>query len=69
MQVIVITHLPQIAVKGDTHFKVFKTTDKGVNTQVKLLSDEERVYEIAEMLEGKPPSDSALQHARHLLGS
>lgn len=69
MQVIVITHLPQIAVKGDTHFKVFKTTDKGVNTQVRLLSDEERVYEIAEMLEGKPPSDSALQHARHLLGS
>ena len=69
MQVIVITHLPQIAVKGDTHFKVFKTTDKGVNTQVKLLSDEERVYEIAEMLEGKLPSDSALQHARHLLGS
>ncbi len=69
MQVIVITHLPQIAVKGDTHFKVFKTTDKGVNTQVKMLSDEERVYEIAEMLEGKPPSDSALQHARHLLGS
>jgi len=68
MQVIVITHLPQIAVKGDAHFKVFKTTDKGVNTQVKLLSDEERVYEIAEMLEGKPPSDSALQHARHLLG-
>jgi len=67
MQVIVITHLPQIAVKGDTHFKVFKTDEKEITTQVKQLSQEERVYEIAEMLEGKNPSDSALQHARHLL--
>ncbi len=68
MQVIVITHLPQIAVKGDTHFKVYKTTAGSVSTQVKLLNTEERIYEIAEMLEGKPPSDSALKHAKHLLG-
>jgi len=69
MQVIVITHLPQIAVKGDTHFKVYKTDDKGVATHVKQLNPQERIYEIAEMLEGKSPSDSALQHAKHLLES
>ncbi len=68
MQVIVITHLPQIAVKGDRHYKVFKTGDKNINTQVKKLNDEERIYEIAGMLEGNNPSDSALQHARYLLG-
>jgi len=68
MQVIVITHLPQIAVKGDTHFKVYKSRGNDITTQVKHLTDEERVYEIAEMLEGKSPSESALKHARHLLG-
>jgi len=68
MQVIVITHLPQIAVKGNAHFKVYKTDHQGISTQVKQLNTEERIYEIAEMLEGKSPSDSALQHARHLLG-
>ena len=68
MQVIVITHLPQIAVKGDKHFKVYKSTGNNITTQVKYLTDEERVYEIAEMLEGKSPSESALGHARHLLG-
>ena len=68
MQVIVITHLPQIAVAGAHHFKVYKSTEGDINTQVKKLSDQERVSEIAEMIEGKPPSDSALQHAKHLLG-
>ena len=68
MQVIVITHLPQIAVKGDTHFKVYKSRENDITTQVKHLTNEERVYEIAEMLEGKSPSESALGHARHLLG-
>ena len=68
MQVIVITHLPQIAVKGDTHFKVYKSRGSNITTQVKQLTNEERVYEIAEMLEGKSPSESALGHARHLLG-
>jgi len=68
MQVIVITHLPQIAVKGDTHFKVYKTGEHNITTHVKQLSPEERIYEIAAMIEGKNPSDSALQHARHLLG-
>ncbi len=68
MQVIVITHLPQIAVKGDTHYKVFKTaTPQGISTHVTKLNTNERIIEIAQMLEGKSPSDSALQHAKHLL--
>ncbi len=68
MQVIVITHLPQIAVKGDIHYKVFKTaTPQGISTHVTKLNTNERIIEIAQMLEGKSPSDSALQHAKHLL--
>ena len=69
MQVIVITHLPQVAVAGKHHYKVYKTSDGGIETQVKNLTDQERIYEIAEMLEGKPPSESALKHAKHLLQS
>jgi DNA repair protein RecN (Recombination protein N) len=68
MQVFAITHLPQIAAKGNQHYKVFKTT-VGENTvsELKLLTDEERVNEIAEMLSGKDISDSALIHAKALL--
>lgn len=69
MQVFAITHLPQIAARGDRQYKVFKTTE-GENTvsEVKLLSHDERVREIAEMLSGKDISESALTHARALLG-
>jgi DNA repair protein RecN (Recombination protein N) len=68
MQVFAITHLPQIAAKGDQHYKVFKF-DQGNTTisEVKLLSKDERVIEIAEMLSGKDISDSALNHAKALL--
>ena len=68
MQVMAITHLPQIAAKGDRQYKVFKTT-QGDNTvsELKLLTHDERVREIAEMLSGKDVSDSALNHARALL--
>ena len=68
MQVMAITHLPQIAAKGDRQYKVFKTTlaDNTVS-ELKLLTKEERVREIAEMLSGKDISDSALNHARALL--
>lgn len=68
MQVFSITHLPQIASKGDHHFKVFKT-DKGdsTQTQMKELLEDERVFELAEMLGGKSLSESALAHARELL--
>jgi DNA repair protein RecN (Recombination protein N) len=68
MQVMAITHLPQIAAKGDAHFKVFKSVS-GEQTQsgLKLLSPEERVIEIAGMLSGKNISDSAINHAKALL--
>lgn len=68
MQVITITHLPQIAAKGLQHYKVYKGEEKGITTSnLKLLSNEERVVEIAEMLSGKDISDSALIHAKELL--
>ncbi len=67
-QVILITHLPQMAVAADRHFKVYKHEAAGdVVSEIKELSQAERVHEIAEMIEGKPPSESALRHAAHLL--
>jgi DNA repair protein RecN (Recombination protein N) len=68
MQVFAITHLPQIAAKGANHFKVFKTV-LGENTvsELKLLNNDERINEIAEMLSGKDISDSAVNHAKALL--
>ncbi|MEM9680891.1 MAG: DNA repair protein RecN, partial [Bacteroidota bacterium] len=68
IQVFTITHLPQIAAKGDTHFKVFKTdTDNTTRTNMTLLSQEERIVEIAQMLGGVNVSDSAIAHAKQLL--
>ena len=68
MQVITITHLPQIAAKGNQHYKVFKEEVNNITTtNLKQLSEDERIVEIAEMLSGKNISDSALTHARELL--
>ena len=68
MQVFAITHLPQIAAKGKQHYKVFKYTNKDTTvSELKLLTSEERIVEIAEMLSGKSISDSALNHAKALL--
>jgi len=68
MQVIAITHLPQIAAKGSSHYKVYKEEINGVTTtNLKQLSTEERIKEIAEMLSGKDISDSAMIHAKELL--
>ncbi|VAW15714.1 DNA repair protein RecN [hydrothermal vent metagenome] len=68
MQVFSITHLPQVASKGDQHFKVFKTDEEEVtHTQMKKLNTDERIVELAEMLGGKDLSDSAIAHARQLL--
>ena len=68
MQIFAITHLPQIAAKGTAHFKVFKSTvDDDTQSELKLLSSEERVVEIAQMLSGTVVSDSALNHAKALL--
>ena len=67
-QVFAITHLPQIAAKGAYHFKVFKEDSKGkTTTHLKLLTEEERVTELSEMLEGKNSGTSARNHAMELL--
>ena len=68
MQVFAITHLPQIAGKGKDHFKVFKIIkDNQTQSELKLLTKDERVIEIAQMLSGSTISDSALNHAKELL--
>jgi DNA repair protein RecN (Recombination protein N) len=68
MQVIAITHLPQIASKGKQHYKVFKEDKNGItSTNLKQLNQEQRITEIAEMLSGKDISTSALTHAKELL--
>jgi DNA repair protein RecN (Recombination protein N) len=68
MQVFAITHLPQIAAKGEHHFKVFKAESKvDTVTQISLLSSEERLVEIAQMLGGNNISKSAKDHAQQLL--
>ena len=67
-QVFAITHLPQIAAKGTYHFKVFKEDSKGkTTTHLKLLTEEERITELSEMLEGKNSGASARNHAIELL--
>ncbi len=68
LQVITITHLPQIAVKGASHYFVYKD-DEGATTytRIKQLEKQERVVEIAKMLSGDNPGESALQNARELL--
>lgn len=68
MQVISITHLPQIASQGNSHFKVYKE-DKGNKTKsnIVLMNEEERVLEIAQMLSGANPEDTAIQHAKEML--
>lgn len=69
MQVISISHLPQIAAVGDHHFKVYKEDDQvGTISRIRRLTDEERVAEIAGMISGSVVSDAALENARLLLG-
>lgn len=68
MQVINITHLPQIASKGDYHYVVYKKdNNESTNTYIKLLSKEERINEIAKMLSGESLSEAAIQNAKVLL--
>ena len=68
-QVISITHTPQIAVKADAHYFVYKRVkeDRTI-TNVRLLAPEERVKAVATMLSGSPPSASAIENAKELLG-
>lgn len=67
-QVISITHLPQIAAKGKVHYKVYKKDNEHETvSQIRRLTPEERVEEIAHMLSGEKLSEAALQNARELL--
>lgn len=69
MQVFAITHLPQIAAKGNQHYKVFKTSNETTTTsQLVELDTQQRIEEIAQMLSGKELTSSALGHAKALLG-
>jgi DNA repair protein RecN (Recombination protein N) len=67
-QVLVVTHLPQVAAWGDTHFVVSKDESGSVSlSQIKKLSESERVEEIARMLAGHEDSAAARKHAEELL--
>jgi len=67
-QVISITHLPQIAARGTTHYKVYKEeTPNGTTSYMRQLSSEERIGEIAQMLSGSDVSEAAIQNAKELL--
>ena len=69
-QVISITHLPQIAARGTTHYKVYKEdTDTGTNSHIRQLNNEERINEIAHMLSGSTLTEAALNNAKALLNN
>lgn len=68
LQVITITHLPQIASKGQSHYFVYKDNEAATTyTRIKQLDKQERIVEIAKMLSGDKPGESALQNAKELL--
>ena len=69
-QIITISHLPQIAAKGDTHYFVFKDNSSAKTvTHIRKLDEKERVAEIAKMIGGAKPSTVALENARELMAS
>jgi DNA repair protein RecN (Recombination protein N) len=68
LQLFAITHLPQIASKGKSHYKVFKyIKNENTFTEIKKLNETERINEIAEMISGKELTESAINHAKALL--
>ncbi|MCD8290418.1 MAG: DNA repair protein RecN [Prevotella sp.] len=69
-QVISITHLPQIAARGTTHYKVFKEeTENGTKSRMQVLNKDERILEIAQMLSGSEITEAAINNAKELLKS
>lgn len=67
-QLIAITHQPQIAARADAHYFVYKTIKGGkINTAIRLLSDDERITAIAQMLSGEKPTAAALENAREMV--
>lgn len=70
MQVIAITHLPQIAGKGNTHYFVYKETDHdSTKTDIRILDNEDRILEIAKMLSGQEVTSASVETAKHLLNN
>jgi DNA repair protein RecN (Recombination protein N) len=68
MQVINITHLPQVASRGGMHYHVYKEeSDHSTITRVRLLNDDERVKEVARLLSGSTITEAAMRNARELL--
>ncbi len=68
MQVIAITHLPQVAAKGDAHLLVYKAVDNGkTQTHLEQLDEEQRVMELAKMLGGEKPSKHMVETAKELI--
>jgi DNA repair protein RecN (Recombination protein N) len=68
MQVIAITHLPQIAAKGITHYFVYKIDDENSTiTNLRELTGEERIRELAQMLSGSEITEAAIQNAKALI--
>lgn len=68
LQVMAITHLPQVAAMGGTHYKVYKRDiDNATLTNIELLSEQDRVIEIARMLSGKNINDAAIENAKSLI--
>ena len=68
MQVIAISHLPQIAAKGKTHYKVYKLDNEySTITNLQKLSEDERLEEIARMLSGSTITEAAMKNAREML--
>jgi DNA repair protein RecN (Recombination protein N) len=71
MQIFAITHLPQIASKGECHLLVYKDMEgaNGARTAIKRINGEERLMEIARMLSGSRMTDAAIANARELLNN
>ena len=70
LQIITITHLPQVAAMGESHFKVFKEDDaEATHTRIRRLSDAERLGELALMLSGSATDAAALANARALIAN
>jgi DNA repair protein RecN (Recombination protein N) len=65
-QVLCVTHQPQVAARADHHLRIQKDI-KTHCSEARLLSMEERTFEVGRMISNAEPSDSALQHAKHLL--
>ena len=68
MQLFCITHLPQVAAKGDHHFRIYKEDiENGTVTKMVALNEENRIAELAEMIGGKNHSETAIKQAKELL--